>query len=149
MTSIRVEETIAAPPEAVWAAIEDIASHVRWMEDAVAIRFTSAARSGVGAAFDCDTKLGPVRLTDRMVVIEWDPPRALGIRHTGVVTGAGRLVLAPVGDGTSFAWEEDLTFPAWMGGHLGGAVAAPLLRRVWRGNLRNLKAYVSSNQKNP
>ena len=149
MTSIRVEETIAAPPEAVWAAIEDIASHVRWMEDAVAIRFTTPARSGVGAAFDCDTKLGPARLTDRMVVTEWDPPRALGIRHTGVVTGAGRFVLAPIGDGTSFAWEEDLTFPAWMGGHLGGAVAAPLLRRVWRANLRNLKAYVSSNQKNP
>jgi len=88
MTKIRVEETISAPPEVVWAAIEDISSHVRWMEDAVAIRFTSAIRSGVGAAFDCDTRVGPFRLTDRMVVTEWDPPRAMGIRHTGVVTGA-------------------------------------------------------------
>ena len=146
MTSIRVEETIAAPPEAVWAAIEDIASHVRWMEDAVAIRFTSAARSGVGAAFDCDTKLGPARLTDRMVVTEWDPPRALGIRHTGIVTGAGRFTLVSAGEagGTSFAWEEDLKFPAWMAGHLGAAVAAPLLRRVWQRNLRNLKGLVEA-----
>ena len=86
MTSIRVEETILAPPEAVWAAIEDISTHVRWMEDAVAIRFTSTARTGVGVTFDCDTRIGPLRLTDRMAVTEWDPPRAMGIRHAGMVT---------------------------------------------------------------
>jgi hypothetical protein len=142
MTSIRVDETILAPPEAVWAAIEDISTHVRWMEDAVAIRFTSEARSGVGAEFDCDTQLGPFRLTDRMVVTEWDPPRALGIRHAGVVTGRGRFMVASAPPGASFAWEEDLTFPAWMGGQIGGRAAAPLLRRVWRRNLANLKSLV-------
>ena len=144
MTQIRVQETISAPPEAVWAAIEDISSHVRWMEDAVAIRFTSPTHSGVGAAFDCETRVGPLHLTDRMVVTEWDAPRALGIRHTGVVTGAGRFVLTPVGGGTAFAWEEQLTFPAWMGGRLGGAAVAPVLRRVWRRNLRNLKTLVEA-----
>ena len=142
MTSIRVTTTIDAAPDVVWAQICDIGSHVRWMEDAVAIRFTSPGRAGVGAAFDCDTKLGPLRLTDRMVVTEWDPPKALGIRHAGVVKGTGRFVLVPVDSGTSFAWEEDLAFPAWMGGGLGAAAAAPLLRRVWRRNLRNLKLLV-------
>jgi uncharacterized protein YndB with AHSA1/START domain len=142
MTAIRVEETIDAPPEVVWATIEDIATHVRWMEDAVAIRFTSDVRAGVGASFDCDTKVGPLRLTDRMVVTEWERPRMLGIRHAGVVTGSGRFVLSRAGDGTSFAWEEELVFPAWMGGAAGGAAAAPLLRRVWRRNLLNLKRLV-------
>ena len=135
---------MAAAPGEVWAAIADIASQTRWMEDAVAIRFTSATRSGVGAAFDCDTRLGPLRLTDHMVVTEWDPPRALGIRHTGVVGGAGRFELSPLGDGTAFAWAEDLSVPWWMGSRLGGAVAAPLLRRVWRRNLANLKALVEA-----
>jgi Polyketide cyclase / dehydrase and lipid transport len=144
VTAIRVQETILESPEAVWAAIEDISSQVRWMEDAVAIRFTSEVHSGVGAAFDCDTRLGPFRLTDRMVVTEWDPPRALGIRHAGVVRGEGRFILTPAGDGTTFAWVEDLTFPVWMGGALGGAAAAPLLRRVWRRNLRNLKVLVEA-----
>ena len=144
MTSIRVEERIEAPPAAVWAAIEDISSHVRWMEDAVAIRFTSASHGGVGAAFDCDTRVGPFQLRDRMVVTEWDPPRAMGIRHAGVVTGVGRFVLVPAGEGTAFAWEERLTFPAWMGGGLGGTAVAPLLRRVWRRNLANLKLLVEA-----
>ena len=153
MTSIRVEETILAPPETVWATIEDISTHVRWMEDAVAISFTSATRSGVGAAFDCETKVGPFRLTDRMVVTEWDPPRTMGIRHAGVVGGVGRFVLRPAPGATSFAWQEDLVFPAWMGGELGGRAAAPMLRRVWRRNLANLKSLIegqsSSNQKKP
>jgi hypothetical protein len=133
---------MAAPPEAVWAAIEDIQSHVGWMEDAVAIRFTSATRTGVGTTFECDTRVGPLRLTDHMQVTEWDAPRAMGIRHVGAVTGVGRFVLDPAADGTRFAWEEELTFPVWMGGRAGGAAIAPLLRRVWRRNLANLKALV-------
>ena len=139
---VRVEVQISAPPEQVWATVEDISTHVRWMEDAVAIRFTSSNRSGVGASFDCDTKLGPFKLTDRMVVTEWEPGRTMGIRHEGVVTGSGRFVLTAKGDGTAFAWGEDLTFPAWMGGDVGGALAKPALRRVWRRNLTNLKSLV-------
>jgi len=149
MTAIRVEQTIEAAPTTVWAAIADIPSQVLWMEDAVDIRFTSPTRSGVGTSFDCDTKVGPFRLTDRMVVTEWDPPHTMGIRHAGVVTGAGRFLLTPTAGGTLFVWEEDLRFPAWMGGAAGGAAAAPVLRRVWQRNLRNLRAYVNSNQKKP
>src|SRR4051794_5804350 len=127
MTAIRVAETIGASPERVWAEICDIGSQTRWMEDAVAIRFTSAAHSGVGATFDCDTRIGPFRLTDRMEVTAWDPPRAMGIRHVGLVTGSGlfRLEAARGGRGTLFTWEEDLRFPVWMGGAAGGAAAAP------------------------
>ncbi len=144
MTAISVAQTIAAPPARVWAEIADIPSQTRWMEDAVAIRFTSSARSGVGATFDCDTKVGPFELTDRMEVTEWDPPRTMGIRHVGIVTGSGRFRLEPVADGTAtrFTWQEELRFPLWMGGAAGGAAAAPLLRRVWARNLTNLKALV-------
>jgi hypothetical protein len=142
MTTILVSETIPAPPEEVWAQIEDIGTHVRWMEDAVAIRFTSSDRSNVGATFDCDTRIGPLRLTDRMEVTAWDPPSAMGIRHVGLVTGSGLFRLEAVAAGTRFTWEEELRFPVWMGGAAGGAAAAPLLRRVWRRNLANLKRLV-------
>jgi uncharacterized protein YndB with AHSA1/START domain len=142
VTAISVATTIAAPPERVWAEIEDIGSHVRWMEDAVAIRFTSEERAAVGTTFDCDTRIGLLRLTDRMEVTEWNPRRALGIRHVGVVTGSGRFLLEPVPGGTRFTWEEDLTFPPWMGGRVGGVLAAPVLRRVWARNLANLKRLV-------
>jgi uncharacterized protein YndB with AHSA1/START domain len=143
VSHIRISTTIDAPRDEVWAAVRDIASHVEWMDDAVAIRFTSRARHGVGATFDCDTRVGPFRLTDRMEVTEWREGRRIGIRHVGLVTGTGRFTLDRRRHGrTRFTWEERLTFPRWMGGRPGSVVGGVVLRRVWRRNLRALKARV-------
>ena len=131
---------LAARPERVWSDLRNLASHVEWMEDAQAIRFTSAHHEGLGTTFDCDTRVGPFRLTDRMVVTEWREGERLGIRHVGLVTGEGRFTLKRGRRGTTrFAWTERLRFPWWMGGPIGAAVAAPVLAAVWRRNLRNLQ----------
>jgi hypothetical protein len=143
MARIRVATTIDAPPKSVWASIRDIASHVGWMDDAVAIRFTSDSQDGVGTTFECDTRVGPFRLTDLMEVTEWDERRRMGIRHVGLVTGSGRFTLRKARGGrTRFTWDERLRFPWWMGGPLGGTLGAPVLKRIWRRNLRNLKRQV-------
>lgn len=114
------------------------------MADAIAVRFESDRREGVGTTFQTDTKVGPIRLTDKMVITEWEPPAVMGIRHTGVVTGTGRFTLEEVPgrpDETRFTWQENLTFPAWMGGRLGGRFGAPVLRRIWHHNLENLRRH--------
>ena len=133
---IRVSTLIPAPPERVWEDVRDLASHVEWMADAEAIRFTTSQTSGVGAAFDCETRIGPLRTTDRMEVVEWLEGSVIGVRHVGVVTGTGRLTLTPEGGGTRFSWDEQLAVPWWLGGPL----AAPVLRFVWRRNLRRLRS---------
>ena len=133
---IRVSTLIPAPPERVWADVRDLASHVEWMADAEAIRFTTSQTSGVGAAFDCETRIGPLRTTDRMEVVEWLEGSVIGVRHVGVVTGTGRFTLTPEGGGTRFSWDEQLAVP-WG---LGGPLAAPVLRFVWRRNLRRLRS---------
>ena len=43
------------------------------MADAVAIRFETEQTRGVGTKFLCDTKVGPIRLTDQMEITEWQP----------------------------------------------------------------------------
>ena len=137
---------IDAPPAEVWAAIEDVATHVDWMEDAVAIRFTSARTSGVGTEFECDTKIGPIRLVDVMTITEWKPGKAMGVRHTGIVTGEGGFRLKRARGGrTRFTWDERFVFPWYFAGPLGGFLGGkPILTLVWRQNLRNLKAKVEA-----
>ena len=49
-----------------------------------------------GGVLECDTVVGPVRLTDHMAITEWVPGEAMGVRHTGLVTGEGRFTLTPV-----------------------------------------------------
>lgn len=138
---IRVGTTIAAPPATVWADIERLESHVEWMRDARSIRFLGLRRHGVGTRFACRTRIGPFTTVDVLRVTEWKPRKAMGIEHVGVVRGEGRFQLRKQRRGrTRFTWDERLTFPGWMGGWLGEHLAAPLLRRVWKRNLRNLAA---------
>lgn len=132
---IRVRRSVRADVGTVWDALADIASHVEWMADAVAIRFTSPRTEGVGTTFDCDTKVGPLKLRDRMEVTEWEPERAMAVRHVGLVTGEGRFSLRPDGAGTALVWEESLDFPWWIP----GAPAAAVLRLIWRGNLKRFE----------
>ena len=140
MARVEVSIIIDRPPAVVWRSVEDIASHVDWMADAEAIRFTSPTTRGVGTTFDCETKIGPIRLIDRMTITEWVPEATMGVAHTGTVTGTGRFRLRAVGVGhTEFAWEETLTFPLWMGGRAGALFGAPVLRQVWKRNLQRLK----------
>jgi hypothetical protein len=145
VAKIRVSTVIDASTRAVWRSIEDIETHVQWMEDAEAIRITSRRTSGVGTTFECDTRVGPLMLVDQMEITEWRARRTMGVRHTGTVSGSGRFTLRSLGPGrTRFTWREELTFPWWLGGSIGGVVGAEVLRAIWKRNLRNLKALVES-----
>jgi carbon monoxide dehydrogenase subunit G len=142
---IKVGITIAAPPAVVWQTVEEIERHVDWMADAVSITFTGAKTRGVGTRFDCVTRIGPLRTTDRMTVTAWEPDRAMGIEHLGTVTGHGRFTLRRrPRNRTRFTWTEELQFPRWMGGPVGAFAAKPILRAVWRRNLRALKRLVET-----
>jgi hypothetical protein len=143
VAGIRVSTVIDATPAEVWAVVKQVEDHVDWMHDAVAIRFTSSRTSGVGTTFDCDTRVGPFRLTDEMEITEWKPRRAMGVRHVGMVTGSGRFTLRPAsGRRTRFTWKERLSFPWWMGGPFGAVVGGEVLRLIWARNLKGLKAIV-------
>ena len=145
MPGIRVSTIIDAPPADVWRSIEDVATHVEWMEDAVAIRFRGSRRSGVGTVFECDTKVGPFGLTDVMEITEWRPRRSMGVRHVGIVTGSGRFTLKGIRGGrTRFTWKEKLTFPWYLGGPVGAVVGGEVLRLVWKRNLTNLRRRVET-----
>ena len=148
-TALRVSVLIGASRGQVWDVVRDIGAHVRWMQDAEAIRFTSPHTEGVGTTFECDSRLGPFRLKDSMEVVEWRAGRSMAIRHVGAVSGTGRFTLHVRPRGTLFVWQERLRFPWWMGGPLGSALAGPFFRYVWKRNLRNLKAIVEAQAGSP
>jgi len=144
---ITVSVEINYPPETVWQIVEPVENHIEWMHDAVAIRFTGEQTRGVGTEFLCDTKVGPIKLVDRMEITEWTPAEAMGVKHTGIVTGDGRFTLEPIdlARRTRFTWTETLTFPWWLGGPLGALVGGKLvLRPLWKRNLGNLRRLVEA-----
>jgi carbon monoxide dehydrogenase subunit G len=133
---VRGEVVVAAPRDVTWNALADIASHVEWMADAESITFVTDQRRGVGTAFECLTKVGPLTTRDKMTVTEWDEGSRLGVAHSGIVTGTGVFELREAGtNATQLSWTEALRFPIFLGGAVGAFVAKPVLRRIWRGNL--------------
>jgi hypothetical protein len=115
------------------------------MADAESIEFSGKQRRGVGTIFDCATRIGPLRTRDRMEVTRWTEGRELGVRHVGLVTGEGVFSLRSRRRGrrTQLDWTERLRFPWYLGGPVTGLLAKPVLRSIWRGNLRRLAARVT------
>ncbi len=147
MPEVLVKVEIDRTPAEVWAYVRNIDSHVEWMADATEIRFESDQREGTGTSFECDTKIGPIKLTDVMTITSWVDEQAMGVRHEGVVTGEGEFQLSPLaGDRTEFSWREDLSFPIWLGGPIGEIVAKPILTAVWKRNLKRLKQYLEQDR---
>jgi hypothetical protein len=143
MVMVQVSREIPVRRELVWAALARIEDHVAWMLDATAIRFESDQHQGVGTRFECDTRIGPIRLTDMMEITEWVPQEIIGVRHVGPVSGTGRFALtgAPPAS-TLITWDEELTFPWWLGGAVGAQVARPLFVALWTRNLRSLAEWI-------
>jgi len=141
--AVVVSTVIERSPARVWADLRNIESHVTWMQDAVEIRFLSERREGSGTRFECDTKVGPFSLTDVMQITAWEDERRMGVRHVGLVEGTGEFSLGQLGpERTEFRWEEDLSFPWFMGGPVGALLARPVLRFIWKRNLSRLKARI-------
>lgn len=138
MTVVRVSVEIPVPPQAVWNDVEHLETHVEWMADAETIEFQGKQTRGVGTVMQVLTKVGPLRTTDIIRVTRWEPPRSIGVRHEGLVTGVGEFVLEPIAQGTRFSWNEQLVMPWYLGGPVGAFVAKPILAAIWRRNLRRL-----------
>ena len=138
-TRITIEKMISAPSQKVWAELSDIESHVEWMADAVALEFHSEQRSGIGTSFACRTKIGPFYTTDEMVIDQWREGTAVGVTHSGAVTGSGTFELKEISTSeTLVTWSEVLVFPWWMAGKIGSTVARPIFGWIWKRNLSRL-----------
>jgi carbon monoxide dehydrogenase subunit G len=147
MSQITVSTELNATPAEVWEILEPVERHVDWMADAVAIRFVTDQTRGVGTQFLCDTKVGPIRLTDEMEITEWVPEKSMGVRHTGIVTGTGVFTLEAIDldRRTRFTWSEDLQFPWYLGGRIGEVVGGQVvMKAIWRRNLKALRALVDA-----
>ena len=139
MARISVSVDIAAPIVRVWDRASDLETHAEWMADAESIEFLTDQRRGTGTKMRVVTRVGPLHTDDIMEVTDWVEERAIGVRHSGLVTGWGRFDLAAVAGATRFSWTEDLSFPWYLGGGITAWFARPVLAAIWRRNLSGLK----------
>jgi len=142
---IHLEErvAVAAPPEAVFAAVADWEGQSAW------VAFTTVTAGGgphrVGERLVAVTKVAGVGFSDPMEVTRWEPPRRIDVRHHGrVLRGTGTFLVEPAPGGAWFVWSEDLDLPLGAAGRLGFVVVGPAFRLMLRRSLRRLARMVES-----
>ena len=134
---------LPASVEEAWAALLRWEDQPSWMKDADTVRVVTAQREGVGARIGVKTRvLGIPLFTEQLEVTLWEPPRRLVMAHRSFVRGVGTWTLAPIDDGTWFTWTEELSLPVPLLGELALRAYGPFMRRLMRGALENLSAYV-------
>lgn len=138
--TIEVSVLVGAGIEMVWADLANLSSHADWMRDAEAIEFLTDQTEGVGTRIRVPTRIGPLTTTDEMEFTAWEPPHRMAISHEGKFTGSGEIVLQETLQGTVVTWRERVKFPPMFAGPVGEVAAAPILRWIWK---TNLKAFAS------
>ena len=142
---IEVSDTMPGPPEVVWALITDWEHQDDWMLEASDFEVIGEQREGVGVEAKATVRIAGIKTRDTVRVSMWEPPRILVIDHLGWVAGTGEIQLQPVAEGTRMRWKETLFPPRRLGpiGRAGLRIAAPLMRRVFRRDLRVLRSLVA------
>ncbi len=143
MGTIRITQDIRAGLEKTWQHLADLASHPTWMKDAEGVEFLSGSTEGIGTRMQVPTRVGPFRTTDILEVVSWEPGVSMGVEHHGIVDGFGRFILTGDQNQSTVVWEENLRFPWWWGGPITAWIAGPVLRSIWRGNLRRFARMVA------
>ncbi len=144
MARIEVSRVLSADRGTVWAALSDLESHASWMADAESVEFVGDRTTGPGTVMRVPTRVGPFRTVDIIEITDWADGERIDADHRGLVSGSGSFVLREHNAGTQVTWTESLTFPWWLGGAIGAALAKPILRRIWTGNLRRLEASLNA-----
>jgi uncharacterized protein YndB with AHSA1/START domain len=103
------ERFMAAPPEAVWAALADPGGYGYWVVGSKEIRDADPDWPVPGARFHHTVGLGPLEVRDHTVSLEAEPPRRLRIRVKARPLGTAivSLELHPEGGGTRVTMREE------------------------------------------
>lgn len=141
---VRLDVTVDAPVDVVFASVTDWARQGEWMLGTrVAIR--SGDGRSVGSELAAWTGIG-VGFWDTMVITRWDPPYRVDVLHTGrVVRGTGTMeVVALPGARSRFIWSEELDLPLGAVGRASWPLARPAFLAGVRRSLRAFARSVES-----
>jgi uncharacterized protein YndB with AHSA1/START domain len=137
---LAVEVGLPVAPAEAWDALVAWETQAAWMRDADRVRVESAERAGVGTMIAVKTRVLNVPLfTERLEVVEWEPPNRLVMAHRSFIGGTGTWEVQPAGSGSRFRWTEDISLPMPLFGELALAMYRPVMRRLMSGSMANLR----------
>lgn len=139
------EVVVRAPVAATFAAIVDWRGQEQWLPG-TRVRVIDGDGRSEGSRLEAVLGRGPAAVVDRMVIVRWDPPHRVEVRHDGpVVRGTGGFEVLELPRGMSrVVWTEEREVPLGPAGRVGMSLARPALAVGARRSLRTLAGLVET-----
>jgi uncharacterized protein YndB with AHSA1/START domain len=141
---LRMLVVVDAPIEETWRVLADIGLQPAWMREMKSVTVTTPGPTRVGTRGEATVRIFGIAVTDPVEVVAFDPPTRFAIRHEGLFTGGGDIILEAGADGTTtiVRWAETLVPPLLP--ELGAHLAAPVLREIFQADLHRLARLVDA-----
>lgn len=149
---MELRETIAAPPERVFAALTDVDSLPHWMSGLVRIERLTDGPFGKGTRFREVRKMFGREAAEVFDVVEFDPPRSFALFVDGRNGSSGkgefrfRHTLAPKGGGTELVLSGEIGGMSRIAEFFGRLMCGFMKKAIAR-DLAALKAFVEDGPK--
>jgi carbon monoxide dehydrogenase subunit G len=148
--TLELRETIAAPPEKVFAVLADPDSLGKWMSGVVRIERLGGPAAGKGAKFRQVRKMFGREAGEVFEITSYDPPRSFDLFVDGRLGASGkgeyrfRYDLLPKAGGTEVVMKGEISgmgrFWEFLGKILGKLLCGMMKKAVSK-DLASLKAY--------
>lgn len=124
VTVVAVSVEVDAPPERVWEVISDPRNLPHWDRHVVRVKDVPATGLREGARYATEMRFMAVRTKVHARVLEWEPPRRVAIRLSGVLDATVTSTVEPLGGERSRL--EHVVDYRFRGGPLGDLAARSL-----------------------
>jgi uncharacterized protein YndB with AHSA1/START domain len=140
-----VSALIRRPVQEVWDFFIDLTNSPQWTASGSEVRQTSAGAPGVGTTMESVRSIfGRELVSQRLKVVAYEPGRLMSmttaVPHLGQV--GMRFTFESVPNGTRLTRAGEVELDGVKG--LLGQLFAPLLRKGWRIEMRNIKRLIEA-----
>lgn len=142
MGHITVTETVAAPPQAVFAYVDDHRNTTKYMKDLTRWAPAGDKVHGKGASFEVAMKAGPMTLSSVVEITTWTANRAIGWTSREGFKQTGRWTFKASGSGTDATFDMDYELPGGIAGRMLSRAAEPIVRGNIEQSVRALRTQV-------
>lgn len=142
MGHITVTETVAAPPQAVFAYVDDHRNTTKYMKDLTRWAPAGDKVHGKGASFEVAMKAGPMTLSSVVEITTWTANKAIGWTSREGFKQTGRWTFKASGSGTDATFDMDYELPGGIAGRMLSRAAEPIVRGNIEQSVRALRTQV-------
>jgi uncharacterized membrane protein len=139
MGHINVTRSIEAPPESVFAYVDDYRNTTKYMKDLTKWQPVGEQTHGKGSHFEVAMKAGPKVLDSSVLITQWTENKVIAWVSQSGFKQTGKWSFKPKGSGTEATFDMEYEFGGGIAGKVLAKAAEPFVKMNIESSVDELK----------